>query len=355
MALLLALAGRAGAQPAADSWLADASGAYRYAAIQEPLQRLHEYGFRADFLFFPLHRLAVGARLSNQYLAFNDEFFQAYDLGFTVEPILRYYVGKRPLPWFVQAGAYWQRAEAGQFSIAGPSREGLGWSLGAGANLFFAQRGGLEGLLEYRYREALAESGMARAEATHNLALGARLRAYLGSDGEGDPLSGPGLAAVRAGNWMAGGRLGGLLSLDSPDHWDVDALGSIFLAKRLALGVGVVFQGFPGAARLEQGAFNRSIEPFLRYYFELTDNLLLFPTLGYMLGRSDSTTRLGFTSTAFNTWRLGLGMDNFLSPALALEFIFAIAGRTASPSLAASPRDFDLSFGLSVGLVAYWR
>jgi hypothetical protein len=349
------LAARLPAQLRAGDWLADAVGYYRYSAIEEPAQRLHEYEFTADFHFFPLERLAVGGRLSNQYLAFNDDFFQASDLAFTIEPKVRYYLLTAPIPFFVEASGYWRRTELSQFGISGQRAEGLGFSLGVGANLLFAERGCVEGLVEYRYRESLDQAGQQDVPALSSLMVGARLRAYLGVDSEAAGMKGPGLGAVRSGNWMAGGRIGGALSFGSPDFWDINALGSIFLSSRLALGLGVEFQGFPSANRLEEGYFTRSLEPFLRYYFELNDNMLLFPTMGYMLGRSDSTNRLGFASTAFNTWRMGVGLDNFLSPSLALELIFSLSGRTASPSLAASNRDFDLSFGLSAGLVAYWR
>lgn len=357
LAVLFFLPGGLSAQLAAGSWMADISGSYRYAYLRLSDQSLHEYTIRADFHFFALSRLAPGARLSNDFVALNNDFFQSSGLVFSIEPNLRYYVWKGRLPAFLQGGLYWQREEFSQSfgSDDNAVAEGRGFSLAAGANLFALNGACLEGLLEYRYRELGGARQPGQQQLIQrSLGLGVRLRAWLSEESAGAETQGPGLDAVQSGGWMAGGTAGGALLFGQPGRYDVALTGGIFLVNRLSLGLSLGVAGSPNAGEGIEHVFSRSAEPFLRYYLPVADNLLLFPALGYALGKSESITSFGFESFTFNTWRMGMGLDNFLSENLALELIFSLSGRNVSPTTSAAARDFDLSFGLSVGVMGFW-
>lgn len=344
------------AQLSAGSWLADASGEYRYASLRQSGQTLHEYGFSGDFHFFPLQRLSLGAHLGNTYVALNSDFFQSSSLLFYIEPNLRYYFLKGRFPFFLQAGFYWQRQELSQVSGVDDNvgASGRGGSAAAGVNLFVRGSACLEGLLEYRYRELEEARLPGRKSIQRSLALGARLRVQLSEQGAEPAFSGPGLEAVKSGGWMAGGRVGGALFFGDPGRYAVAVNGGIFLVDRFAIGLSLEVEGAPNGEAAGEGDFSRSAAPFLRYYFPINDNMLFFPAVGYSLGKSDSITPFGFESFSFNTWRLGMGLDNFLSDAFALELLFSLSGRNVSPASAAATRDFDLSFGLTVGVLAFW-
>ncbi|MCB9276893.1 MAG: hypothetical protein H6564_22870 [Lewinellaceae bacterium] len=348
---LLSIAGLK-AQLASGDWIADASGGYRYASLRQISQAVHEYSFSADAHFFPLHRLALGARLSNTFVALNNDFLQSSALLFSIEPNLRYYVLDGRLPLFVQGGYYWQQ-ELLSISLGADdnaSANSRGFSAGLGANIFTSGRACLEGLLEFSYRELNAARQPDFRDIRRSWSLGLRLRTWLSESPEGAPLTGPGLDAVSSGGWMAGGRASGALIFNEPGPFAIAATGGIFLVDRFALGLSLEMTGAP-----HTDDYSRSVEPFARYYLPVDDNTLLFPTLGYTRGKSEAISPFGFESYYFNTWRLGMGMDNFLSEKIALELVFNLAGRNITPAVsAAGRREFDLSFGLTVGIMGYW-
>lgn len=345
------------AQFRAGDWLAHFEGLYGYSRLGEDEQRLYEYGLSGEFHFFPLSRLAFGAGFSTSYLSLDNDFFQAYDLGFRVEPQLRFYLLNDKWPLFLQAAYSWQQAELGRPFTGGEKQtaQGSGASAGAGANFSLAPAISLEALILYRYDKA--ERLLIQPQEVFRRGLYARagLRLQLSSSGDPSPSwQGPGEEAVGASAWLLGGNIGGGINFGNPDTYSLSLQGGHFLARRFALGIGLQLERVTNEGFGEPG-LSSGVEPFLRYYLPLSNSMLAFPTAGFQWGRSEELDNFNLEGFRFRTWQLGMGVDFFLSRAAALELILNLSGRSVSPGINAVPRrSFDVAFSLSVGLMTFW-
>ena len=345
------------AQFKAGDWLAHANGLYRYSRLDDSEQRLYEYALEGTFHFFPAPRLAMGAALTTTYLSLDNDFFQAHDLSFSVEPQLRYYLTNKKAPLFLQAGYSWRQTERARpaNSEEKQTAKGSGASAGLGANFPLKPSVSLEGMLVYRYQKQEDVQNPSETAFRRGLQAGATLRIFLSEQEEAHPSWwGPGEEAVQASGWILGGNFEGGLNFENPNTFSLSLLGGSFLARRFALGLGL---------ELERGAndqfgdpgLNSAIESFLRYYLPLSNSMMAFPTVGFQGGRSEVFDSFNLEAFRFRTWRLGMGLDLFLSESSALELILNLSGRNISPTGNAIPdRNFDVAFSLSVGLITFW-
>ena len=344
------------AQFKAGDWLAHANGLYRYSRLDENEQRLYEYGLAGTFHFFPSPRLAMGAAFTTSYLSLDNDFFQAYNLSFSVEPQLRYYLANRKMPVFLQAGYSWQQIELARPANSDEKQtaKGSGAAVGLGANFLLESSVSLEARLVYRYQkqeDVLNPSEVAFRRGLHG---GATLRILLSDQGGHPSWWGPGEEAVQASGWILGGSFDGGLNFGAPNTYGLSILGGGFLARHFALGLGLELERVANEQFGEPG-LNSGIEPFLRYYLPMSNSMMAFPTASFQWGRSEEFDSFNLEAFRFRTWQLGMGLDLFLSKSSALELILNLSGRNISPTGNAIPdRNFDVAFSLSVGLITFW-
>ncbi|MCO6477874.1 MAG: hypothetical protein J5I94_14685 [Phaeodactylibacter sp.] len=342
------------AQFRAGEWLADAEGLYSYSRLGENEQRLYEYGLSGTFHFFPVSRLAMGAGFTTTYLSLDNNFFQAYNLSFFIEPQVRYYLIDSGAPLFLQAGYSWQQTELGRPANSDEKQTagGNGASAAAGGNLFLAPSVILEGLAGFQYRKR--ENVVNPSEFFFQRGFYARtgLRILLADDSR-PSWWGPGEEPVQASAWMLGGSLEGGLNFRTPNTFRLSVKGGVFPVRRFALGLALELE----RALIEQSeasGLNSGFEPFLRYYLPLSNSMLAFPTAGFRWGRSEELNSLNLEAFRFRTWQLGMGLNFFVSESSALELVLNLSGREVSPNNAVPVRNFDVSFSLSAGLMTFW-
>ncbi len=342
------------AQFNAGAWLADAQGGYSYSRLGENEQRLYEYALTGTFHFFPASRLAMGAGFTTAYLSLGNNFFQAYNLSFTIEPQVRYYLINSGAPLFLQAGYSWQQTELGRPSNSDEKQtaKGSGASAGVGGNLFLAPTVSLEGLAGFQYRKR--ENVVNPMEPSFQRGFYALTSLRILLEGDRRPAWwGPGEEPVQASGWILGGSLEGGLNFGQPNTFSFSLKGGVFPARRFALGLALELERAPNE-QAEAPGLNSGFEPFLRYYLPLSNSMLAFPTAGFRWGRSEELNSFNLEAFRFRTWQLGMGLDFFLSESSALELILNLSGREVSPNNAVPVRNFDVSFSLSAGLMTFW-